>query len=480
MNDRAQALSMLDQSRTAEGQNLPMAYQLLASSVVTDSTAAECWFRMGDANFAIGMRKSAIGCYRKALQNGMPPEMHPRVLNALAHSLYFTGQNDEASEYAERVVQEYPEFALGYFNLSMVESVKGYLDLALVHARKAYAMLPDNPPVELNLAFQLMFNGHMVEGLKHFEARFPYRLAHFAQYPYPKWEGQSEWKGQKTVVWCVSEQGIGDTLAYARYVRAAANRCSFLHLGVQPELARLFRASFQDVPNLNVIPQPCPFPPATHYTTFMSLPVALGMTDAEFFAAKNITIPPFTMSPTSWKDKRATLHIGVAWGGAKNNDIDYWRSFPIDRLLELYEVPGIQLYALQFDDRAQDIHSTGSITLIRDMRSHVRDVADTIAILRELDLVITCEGVIGHIAGAMNVPCWIAYSYQGRTVHLGHDPKGGPPFYPLHHVIKQGPDHDWTPVFRTIKEQLHDIMEKRVLQCGDGGGARLGDGGDAR
>jgi hypothetical protein len=109
------------------------------------------------------------------------------------------------------------------------------------------------------------------------------------------------------------------------------------------------------------------------------------------------------------------------------------------------------------------------------MRPFIRDVADTTAVMRELDLVITCEGVLGHIAGAMNVPCWIAYSYQGRTVHLGHYPKPGEvPFYPKHWVFKQGWNHDWKPVFQTIKDNLHEFIDKGKterasrLQSGNG------------
>ena len=471
MSDRSLALDMLAQSQAAEAQNLPLSYQILASSVTTDSTAGLCWFQMGNANWGLKLGRSAVACYRRALQCELPDELRPKVMNALGHALHHTGQNEEAHGVLKELTELHPEMPLPWFNLSMVESVKGYGVPALEHARTAVDLQPCHPPLQLNLAFQLMFSGRMMEGLRYFAARFPYRLQHFANYPYPQWDGTN--KDGKTVVFCVSEQGIGDTLAYARFVERAAKRASFIHLGVQPELARLFRAGFQHLPNINVLPQPCPFPPATHWTTFMSLPTALGMTDEEFFATPNIKIPNFSMGGTQWKDKHAKFHIGVAWGGSPANDIDVWRSFPIHYLLELYEIPGIQLYALQTDDRAQEIHSTGSATLIKDMRPFIRDVADTTAVMRELDLVITCEGVLGHIAGAMNVPCWIAYSYQGRTVHLGHDPKPGEvPFYPKHWVFKQGWNHDWKPVFGTIKDNLHDFMEKRVLQQRDGSGAR--------
>ena len=465
MSDRNAALDMLSRSKTAEASSLPLAYQLLASSVVTDSTFADGWFRLGEANWSMKLAKSAIQCYRRALLCEMTEELRPRVLNSLAHVLHHTGKNEEAWEYANLCGVKYPDFALAYFNLSMINSVQGHLRSALALAEKACSMSPGHPPLELNRAFQLMFNGRWMEGLKAFEARFPYRLSHFASYPYPKWENPSD----KDVVFCVSEQGIGDTLAYARFVERAAKRCSFMHLGVQPELARLFRASFQNLKNINILPQPCPFPPATHWTTFMCLPVALGLTDEEFLGTKNITIPKFTLGGTSFKDKHAKLHVGVSWAGSKANDIDHWRSIPLDYFLDLAAIPGVQLYSLQMDDRSQDIHNMGSVTLIRDLKPMVRDVADTVAILNELDLVICCEGVLAHIAGCMGFPCIVAYSYQGRTIHFGHHPIEVP-FYPNHVVVKQNSDHKWEPVFNQIKGILEEELsnasddERRVLR----------------
>lgn len=453
MNDVLPVEAMLKQSEQAAATNTPLAYQLLASAAICDSNHVEAWWRLGQTHWNSGMRDAAAACYRRALQcPGISDDMREKVHCNLGHVLHHLGKNDEAREHALIANLLNPKQAFNYCNLSLIESVDGRLDKSLEYARKAYDMDPNNAAMETALAFALLYKRQWIEGLRHFNGRFGYRLPQFANYPYPMWKGEPD-----KVVYCVSEQGIGDTLSYSRFIPRAVKHCKFMHLGVHSESARLLRAVFQDIPNINILPQPCPFPPATAWTTFMSLPPILGMTDAEFEGTPNIPVPAFRVEASKWKDKHAKLHIGISWAGSAANDINHWRSIPVTEFLRLYEVPGIQLYSLQMDDHVQDIHRLGLATLVRDMKPHVRDLADTTAIVRELDIIICAEGLLGHIAGAVGKPCWIAYSWMGRSFHIGHDGKDVP-FYPDHVVFKQGPDMLWGPVFDNIVAALDALV----------------------
>jgi hypothetical protein len=311
---------------------------------------------------------------------------------------------------------------------------------------------PSIPAIEVQLAFALMMAGEYAEGLKHFERRFEYRLKNFLTYPYPKWTGENG----KTL-FLVADQGIGDTLSFSRFAPAAAARCKFIHMAVQPELARLFRASFQKLTNINIVPTPPNgFPAADCWSTFVGLPTALGLTNQEIKDAPNIPIPAFHIG-TKWKSPDRRLHIGVAWAGSPANDIDQHRSFGVTQFLELYRVPGVQLYSLQVGPRAKDLHDAGCAALIWDLAPQIRDVSDTVAIIRELDLVITCESALGHIAGMMGKETWLAYSYRGRDYRCRNG--DGPVLWnPNHRVFMQGKDCAWKPVFDAMVNELRAQM----------------------
>ena len=193
-----------------------------------------------------------------------------------------------------------------------------------------------------------------------FELRFEWRLHNFLQFPYEKWRGEPD-----KVVFLVSDQGLGDTLSFARFVEATCKRAKYVHAYIQPVLMRVFMHALGHIPNLNLIPSGNAYPHADAWTTFVSLPFALGLTDLEVRQAKQI-VPPVYSLPTTWMVPDTKLHIGVAWAGSPLNDIDKHRNIPVERFFDLYKVPGIQLYGLQIGPRGQDLYETGGVSLIRD------------------------------------------------------------------------------------------------------------------
>jgi hypothetical protein len=210
---------------------------------------------------------------------------------------------------------------------------------------------------------------------------------------------------------------------------------------------------FADLANVEVVPLPPHGMPAVDYwSTFVSLPTALGLTDRGIIEAKLPKVPSLAMSAT-WKDQTAKFHVGVAWCGNPKSDNNVWKSFPLVYLLDLYKVPGVALYSLQVGERAKDIHDAGASALIRDLTPYITDVVDTMALLRDLDLVITVESALGHICSAVGRECWIPYSYMGRDYRIGHD--GTRRLWTPHHrIFKQGRDMAWQSVFDDIVAAL--------------------------
>lgn len=149
------------------------------------------------------------------------------------------------------------------------------------------------------------------------------------------------------------------------------------------------------------------------------------------------------------------FHIGCVWAGSDMQDIERWRRMTVEHFLELYRVPGIQLYSLQKGPRAQDLHTAGAVSLIKDLSPFINDVCDTVSIMRHLDLVITIETSVGHMAAAAGVPCWVFCSRHGADFRIGRS-GDKPLWYDKHRLFRQGDDGEWKPVVERVVEALRE------------------------
>ncbi len=460
MNDRSQPV------------HLQHAYSLFSSCVTADPTWGEAWYNLGNVNSDLNMIPAAITAWRRGLACDLDTPLRAKMLCNLGWRTHHIGNQQDALAYLIKAGYLDNTLCNVPLNKSMVYGVLGDSEETVRQARLAYDMTlktirtdlePDDPQIvrgeanpvyEMGLAFALLFNGNYREGFEHFEIRFKYKLHQYLHYPYPKWRGEPD----KTV-YLVADQGLGDTLSFARFVPLAAKRAKFMHMIVQSELMRTFTDAFAAIPNINLIPMAAPFVPADAWSTFVSLPYALGLTDEEIRTTPQIEMPRYTMR-TDWMVPDAKFHIGIAYAGSPLNEIDKHRNIPVAHFLDLYRVPEVQLYSLQVGERAKDIHDQGCVGLIRDLNPYIRDVADTVSILRDLDLVICCESALGHICAAANREAWIPYSYLGKDYRLGH--RGDKLLWtPKHKIFRQGSDQDWKSVFSAIAEALEERVHGR-------------------
>ncbi len=159
--------------------------------------------------------------------------------------------------------------------------------------------------------------------------------------------------------------------------------------------------------------------------------------------------------PVSWKVPDQKLHVGISWAGSDLNLINRHRSIPLTYFFELARVKGVQLYSLQIDQpKIREMNDLGGGAFIRDLSSYVRDVVDTMSLLRDLDLVITCESALGHICSTIGKECWIPYSYLGRDYRAGHDPNYDRLWTPKHRFFLQGQSQRWDKAFEQIEHEL--------------------------
>jgi len=461
VGNRDEAVKFFNQAVQAHNdktnpQHLQLSYQLFASACIQDPTWSDAFYQAGNNNSELNLWYTAIACWRKALQTDQSnPTDRAKIYTNLAYRLHSIGRVREAIECSNEAIKLDPKVEHAWTNLSLSYQMLDQPQKSLECAREAWRLSPDDPITEMSVAFAALFAREFEEAYVRFEARFPYKLRDYLQYPYAKWNGEPD----KTV-YLVADQGLGDTLSYARFLEAAAAKAKYIHARIQPELYRLFQHSFSHIRNINWIPGlsvgATGFPAADVWSTFVSLPYVLKLTSEQVRNAPDIAVPPWTM-PLSWKAPDAKFHIGVAWRGSQLNDIDRHRNLPLHLLFELCRVKGIQLYSLQVGEYSKEMHDIGGAPVMRDLTPYIRDVCDTVALLRDLDLVVTCESALGHICAMAGKECWIPYSHMGRDYRIGLTGTDDDRIWtPRHRIFRQGEDLRWEPVFAEIVAALEE------------------------
>lgn len=456
MGDRETARAFIRQAEQTVADNskptyLQHGYQLFASACMADPTYAEAFYLFGNHNSDLRLTDAAIASWRRAIECGPAPDLRAKILTNLGWQLQARGDTEEAHDLSREAIRLDPTASRPWLNLSLIRRDQRNVLGMVEAAEKAFALEPTDIHNEIALAFAYLFAGRYAEGFRHFEKRFEWRLHNFTQYPYERWKGETG----KTV-FLVADQGLGDTLAFSRFVPEVCGRSRYVHLSVQPGLLRLFSHAFVDIPNLNIMPMGQPFPAADAWTTFVSLPHALGLSDEQIRTAPHIKVEPFGKS-RQWLVPDRTLHVAIQWSGSPLNDIDQHRNVPLHFFSRLHEVPGIQLYAFQLDERADELAKSGYAGLVRDMKPYISDVMDTLSFLRDIDLVVCCESALAHIAALAGKECWIPYSYLGRDYRAGVD--GSKKLWtPNHTFFPQGTDRNWAPVFDKIILALRERL----------------------
>jgi tetratricopeptide (TPR) repeat protein len=466
---RNQSISFHNKAIEVVKTDTQLAYRLLCSATVADPTMAVAWYAMGNALADLHQLPGSISAFRRCLEcpigdekGDLTPELQAKAMVNLGHRLVNDGQIDEAETVARAAIELLeadPELdqegrAFAWTNLSLSLSIQGKIEESLEYARMAFEMSKE-PIIETGLAFAHLFAGDYAEGLKHFHARFAYRIPQFLSMPYIKWDGET---GVELLV--EADQGAGDSVSFSRFIPAASKRAKKLIFRVQPEILRMMTSAFSGLKNVEVIPQSPTFPIASYWCPVVSLPDALGLTTEKIRDHRQVwEMPPARSEvPTGWKIP-GRFNIAIAYAGSPMNDIDKYRSIPVTEFLALYQVPGIQLYSVQVGDRVKDLHDAGCASLIRDLSNWIKDSMDTVAILREVDLVISCESFVAHLAAAAGLPCWVPLSRLGGDYRCGRS-GDRPIWYPKTRLFRQGEDNTWPPVFHRIAEALRESAGK--------------------
>ncbi len=270
------------------------------------------------------------------------------------------------------------------------------------------------------------------------------------------WNGREDLSGK--AVFVQAEQGFGDILQFSRYLRLLEGRGARVILSVPPALRRLLRGVS---PTIDVISETEPRPEADYDCLLLSLPY--------LFSTEVDTIPgavPYLLAEpqltTRWRERigGAGFRVGICWQG-KPGAADAGRSFPLNSLAALCSVPGVRLICLQKGAGLEQLREPAPGLRVEqlgeDFDAGPDAFVDTAAVMQSLDLVITADSSVAHLAGALGRRAWVALrSAPEWRWFLDRDDS---PWYPTFRLFRQRSAHDWDSVFTRMRSALIELLE---------------------
>lgn len=313
----------------------------------------------------------------------------------------------------------------------------------------ALALDPDLHEARFNRALASLKRGDYRNGLADYEAR-----RHFKTFPESRSQAP-EWRGEmlpgKTLL-LRAEQGFGDTLQFARFAPVIAANGGQVILAVQPSLLRLL----QGMPGVTAVISAVDQPPAHDLVApLLSIPYRLGIELATLPNATPYIVPPKAMMLGGAK---RDFKIGIAWAGSAANRINHRRSCPLEALAPIAALTGVELYGLQVGPEAAQLADIPFGARVTDLSARLTDFHDTAAAIMALDLVLTIDTSVAHLAGALGRPVWVMLSKGGDWRYL--EGRADSPWYPTMRLFRQPEAGDWASVVEAVGAALRERRQK--------------------
>src|SRR5438445_3591573 len=352
-----------------------------------------------------------------------------------------------------RSVQLRPDNADARNNLGHALRLQGRFAEAMACFEKALQTTPNHPGARLNRALLLLLQGHWQQGWSEYEWRWQEPDRKLPAFPRPAWDG-TPLAGRRILLH--TEQGIGDTVQFVRYAGLLKQQGATVFLACPPNLVRLL-SRCQGIDQ--VIAKGMAPPAFDVHAPLLSLPRLLGTSPATVPAQ----VPYLTPEPAlaeRWRQEfnaDPSFKVGIAWQGSGKHREDRFRSMPLAEFAPLAVVSGVRLISLQKGPGTEQLATVRERFPVTDLGSQLDDatgtLVETAAVVGNLDLIISCDSAVAHLAGALGVPAWAALALvpDWRCV-LGREDT---PWYPSMRLFRQTELGKWQPVFERMAAELH-------------------------
>lgn len=405
---------------------------------------AEALNLRGNSLRDLGRLAEALSCYDKALADA---PNYPDAMNNRAVALWGLGRFEEALAGFDTALALKPDYVEAHYNRGNVLRDLQRLDEARQSFDRAIAINPAFAPAYRNKAFCALLQGDFAQGLPLYEWRKrlnpPIEARSYAQ---PLWDGSQDIRGK--TVFAYIEQGLGDTIQFYRFVSPLLARGARVVLSAQDGLLRLLEHASPKVELIGSAAVPASF---DYHIPLMSLPLALGLT-ADAIPDPGPYLAADTLRNAQWAERigEKGFKIGISWQGARGGVTS--RAMPLDLFHGLSRLPGVRLISLQKGFGSEQLAGRSWVEILDGLDEGPDAFLDTAAAIAKLDLVITLDSAVAHLAGAMGRPVWVALKQTPDwRWFLG---RGDSPWYSSMRLFRQSKDGDWTGVFAEMESQV--------------------------
>ncbi len=407
---------------------------------------------LGVALRRLGRVEEAMAAYRSALGFAAG---QPGTLNNLGITFQDLGRYEEAAACFRLSIAGQPDGSHAHLNLGLVARDEMRVDQSITLARRAATLEPALAEAHTALAHGLLIKGEFSEGFAEYEWRS--RMADFSSprrdFASPVWDG-SPLAGRTLLVH--DEQGVGDTIMFARYAALLQTQGARVFLDCNGQLVRLLSS----MPGIaGVVPRYDPAPPHDFHVALASLPYLLRAT-LYTIPAPLAYLRAEPARVESWRARlgpRRGLRIGLVWAGNPEFKGDRLRSPGLAAFRPLLDLPGVSVYGLQKGTGRGDLERCGPLPAsFVDLGGEIGDFADTAAIMETMDLVVSsCTGP-AHLAGALGRPVWTVLPFAPDWRWLEHGVCT--PWYPTMRLFRQERRGDWTAVVARLCRTLESTI----------------------
>ena len=404
----------------------------------------------GLAAAADGRNALAASLIESAIAHGLDQALYHRNISAIYERL---GRLDKAVSAGRRAVALDPTDAQSYHNLTVAHARRLELDESIACARTALSLNPALPGAHFALAEALLLRGEFAEGWREYEWRFriPGATPPMPPTDRPAWDGTPMPDGTLLLV---ADQGFGDMIQFSRYLPWVAARCADIVIACDTEMRGFIS---QLAPQARLITGWPGCPPYQAWAVFSGLPLLHGTT------LENLPAPcPYLRADPEllarWRARLDQLapaghrRIGLVWAGRPAHGNDRNRSVTLARLRPLFDCPDVSFVSLQKGPAAGEAGVYFGRAPLLNLAAEVDSFADTAAIMASLDLVITVDTAVAHLAGALGRPAWVMLPFAPDWRWLLG--RADSPWYPGLRLFRQGAPGDWDTVIDDIKANL--------------------------
>lgn len=378
------------------------------------------------------------------------------TLNNAANAFFDNGEVEKSLELRMQLQEMDPTNPKHWaFGAKCLRGLRRY-DEAVDMAKQGLEI--DNEEVELHLqlAFAELSLGDYQNGFRTYNWRWLGDEINEPDLPMQKWQGES--LEGKTIL-AFPEQGFGDTIIMARFFPQLKELGCKVLVPVKAPLKRLFTNMYgidQCNPPIDTLDQ------IDYWTPFMDMPLYLGTTI-------DTVPPPMQMHLPQDSIKRAKarvaptkdqFNVGVLWSGSVTYRANHKRSFGHQQFMKFADMPGLQMFSLYKGPLLDGFLSDGSSTFIQNAGGEDRDFADSAALIKELDLVITMDSAIAHVAASLGVPTW---NLLHDNPYWLYEPfEDHTPWYPSMRMVRQGMGETWHDVFKRVRLDLEPLVTAKI------------------